>query len=354
MAPSAPAERSAAGSAPPQVVPPRFRLSRMISSIWIPQAIHAAAELGIADALAKGAHTAEEVAREVGSHPQATFRLMRALVVLEILEQTEAGGFTLTELGRCLTTDAPDSVVSWALLWGGPMMWEPWGKLADCVKTGVMAPKLLHGFDDPFQLMEDHPEDEARFNRSMLELTRGVAAALPHAYDAAGVKRVVDVGGGYGALLPPLLQAHPEMRGTIYDLPRCQEGSRAFMKEEGLAERCDFVAGDFFESVPSGADLYLLKSIIHDWSDEKSRQILTRCRAAMGPDSKLLLLEWIVPEHVTPENGGIVGTDLNMLVMVGGRERTEREYRELLQSAGLRVTRILPTPAMSLIEAARA
>jgi SAM-dependent methyltransferase len=335
----------------PQAIPPRFQVSRMISSLWVPQAIYAAAKLGLPDVLAEGPASGAEVAAKAGTHPEATFRLLRSLVVLDLLRQHDDGRFELTETGRCLTRDAPDSVRSWALLWGGPMMWPCWGHLADCVARGEMAPKILHGFDSPFELMEKHPEEDAHFNRSMAELTRGVAMVLPAFYDFADAKLVCDVGGGFGQLLVPLLKANPETRGQVYDLARCADGSRALMAEEGLAERGTFQAGDFFESVPEGADVYLIKSVIHDWNDEKSRQILSSIRRAMKPGAKLLLLEWIVPERVGPADAGIIGTDLNMLVMVGGQERTEPEYRELVASAGLRVERIIPTPAaMSLIE----
>jgi hypothetical protein len=336
----------------PQEIPPRFQLARMISSAWVPQAIYAAAKLGLADVLSAGAKTALEVAQEAGTHPGATQRLLRALVVLGLTRQHDDERFELTRLGSCLASDAPDSVASWALLWGGPMMWKPWGHLADCVRTGDMAPKLLEGVESPFDLMERHPEDTEHFNRSMLQLTRGIAAVLPAAYDFSGTKRVADVGGGFGALLPPLLHARPELAGLVYDLPRCADGARRLIAEEGLSDRCEFQSGDFFESVPAGADVYLLKSVIHDWDDARSRTILERCRDAMHEDARLLILEWIMPERVGPADAGIVGTDLNMLVMVGGQERTEAGYRELVASAGLRVSRVIPTPAaMSLIEA---
>jgi len=336
----------------PQVLPPRFQLARMISSIWVPQAIYATAKLGLADVLAPGALSDRQVAEKAGTHPAATQRLLRALVVLGLVRRGDDGPLELTDLGRCLTSDAPDSVRSWALLWGGPMVWTPWGRLADCVRTGEMAPKLLEGVDSSFELMERYPDDLEHFNRSMLELTRGVAAVLPAAYDFSKARLVVDVGGGFGALLAPLLHAWPGLRGLVYDLPRCADGARKLMAEEGLADRCAFQPGDFFEAVPSGADVYLLKSVIHDWDDAHARGILARCREAKGPDSRLLVLEWIVPDRVGPGDAGIVGADLNMLVMVGGQERTQAEYRDLLASAGLRVARIIPTPAgMSLIEA---
>lgn len=339
----------------PQTIPPRFQLARMISSIWVPQAIYAAAKLGLADVLYAGPLFGREVAEKAGTHPGATQRLLRALAALELVRERGDGRIELTDLGRCLVSDTPDSVASWALLWGGPMMWTPWGRLADCVRTGEMAPKLLEGVASPFELMERYPEDEAHFHRSMLELTRGVAGVLPRAYDFSGARLVADVGGGFGALLPPLLHAHPGLRGLVYDLPRCADGARQLMAEEGLAERCEFQGGDFFAAVPAGADVYLLKSVIHDWDDARSRIIFERCREAMGEGARLLVLEWIVPDRVGPGDTGIVGTDLNMLVMVGGQERTAAEYRALLASAGLRVTRVIPTPAaLSLIEAAPA
>jgi SAM-dependent methyltransferase len=323
----------------------------MVSSVWIPQAVHAAAVLGVADALAAGPLRSEEAAARLGVHAGALHRLLRALAVLGLCAHEPDGRFALTALGACLRTDSPDSVRSWALLWGGQMMWRPWGHLADCVRTGEMAPKLLDGVATPFEYMAAHPEDDAIFNRSMLELTRGVAGVLAASYDFAEASTVVDVGGGYGALLPPLLRAFPKLRSVVYDLPRCAEGAAALFAEAGLSDRCRFVGGDFFESVPPGGDVYLLKSVIHDWDDARSRAILANVCAAMDPGARLLVLEWIVPERVGPGDAGIVGTDLNMLVMVGGQERTEAEYRALMASAGLRVTEIVPTPAaMSLIE----
>jgi hypothetical protein len=339
----------------PSALPPRFQVSRMVSSVWIPQAVHAAAVLGVADVLAAGPMTSADVAAKLGAHPGALHRLLRALCVLELCRHEDDGRFGLTALGRCLVSDAPDSVRAWAQLWGGEMMWRPWGHLADCVRTGVMAPKLLDGVETPFEYMAAHPEEDAMFNRSMQELTRGVAAVLAASYDFSGARTVVDVGGGYGALLPPVLRKYPQLGGRVYDLPRCAEGARRLFAEEGLSERCEFVGGDFFHSVPGGADLYLLKSVIHDWDDAKSRTILGNVRDALGARGRLLLLEWPVPERVGSGDAGIIGTDLNMLVMVGGQGRTEREYRELLASAGLRVTRVVPTPAgMAVIEAVRA
>jgi hypothetical protein len=328
----------------------------MITSYWIPQAIHAAAQLGVADALADGPQPSAAVAAAVGANPGAVHRLLRALATIEVCAERDDGRFELTVLGRCLRSDAPDSVRSWALLMGGQMVWPCWGRLAESVRTGEPAPKLMDGLDT-FEHMRRHPAEMAIFNRSMEELTRGLSGVVATAYEFAAAGTVVDVGGGHGALLPAILAAHPRIRGVVFDLERCREGAERLMTEQGLRARCTFVAGDFFETAPRGGDVYLMKSVIHDWDDERSVTILRRCREAMAAAARLVLVEILVPERAgtSPLDLMIAGTDLNMLVMAGGRERTEREYRGLIDAAGLRVTRIIPTPsAFSLIEATSA
>jgi SAM-dependent methyltransferase len=335
------------------VTPPRLQLTRLILSLWAPQSIHAAAALGIPDLLADGPRRSDELARAAGAHPGALHRLMRALVALELCTQTEDGAFALTPLGDYLRSDSPESARSWALLMGGRYVWHGWEYLADCVRTGQPAPKLL-GAKDAFEAFADDPEGAVIFYQAMLENTRQSAAALIKAYDFSGVRSLVDVGGGYGILLAAILAAYPEMYGKDFDLPHCQEGATRLFAESGLAERAEFVAGSFFESVPKGADAYILKSCIHDWDDEQSLAIFKNCREAMKDGARLLLIEPIVPGRVGPSShdGVIVGSDLNMLVMTGGRERTEAEFRALLESAGLRIARIVTAPptAFSVIE----
>lgn len=333
-------------------IPLPFQLSRMLTSAWVPQAIYAVAALGIADVLADGPKRSDELAKAVGAHPGALHRLMRALVVLELCAETGDSGFQLTPLGACLRSDSPDSIRSWALLWGGHM-WPYWGRLLDCVRTGETARKLVDGTES-FEDRAWDPETARVFDQSMVELTRQIARAVVAAYDFWGVRTLVDVGGGYGELLAAVLAAHQSMRGVVFDLPRCRDGAIRMLEEKGVAERTEFVGGSFFEAVPAGADAYLLKSVIHDWNDERSVTILKSCRAAMGAGSRLLLVELVVPERAgsSPLGWRIVGSDLNMLVMTGGRERTEAEFRRLLEAAGLRVARVVATPsALSVIEA---
>ena len=332
-------------------IPLPFQLSRMVTSYWVPQSIHAAAELGIADALAGGPRNSAEIARAVDAHPDALRRLMRALVALDLCRMTDDGAFALTPLGECLRSDSRDSVRAWVLLVVGTQCWTSWGRLVECVRTGRSVPAL----DDRDTWVEpnDDPAASAVFNQSMVQLTRHLAPAIAVSYDFGALRRIVDVGGGYGALLPPILKANPGLRGMVFDLPRCRDGARALAQKTGLADRYEFVAGDFFTDPLPNADAYIIKSVIHDWDDERSVAILERIRAAMSKDAVLLIVEPIVPERPgsSPFDGLLASTDLNMLVVTGGRERTEADFRALVERAGLRVTRVTQMPAMmSIIE----
>jgi len=334
--------------------PPRLRLTRLILSLWAPQSIHTAAALRIPDFLADGPRRSDELAQAAGAHPGALHRLMRALVALELCVQTEDGAFALTPMGDLLRSDSPDSARSWALLMGGRYVWHGWENLVECVRTGQPAPKL-QGEKETFEAMAADPEGAAIFYQAMMEVTRQAVGAIIEAYDFSGVRTVVDVGGGYGMLLAAILAGSPEIRGKVFDLPHCQEGATRLLEERGVAGRAEFVAGSFFESVPAGADAYILKSVIHDWDDERSLTIFKNCRAAMNNDARLLIIEPTVPERVgsSSHDGVIVGSDLNMLVMTGGRERTEAEFRALLEAAGLRIAQIVTAPpsAFGVIEA---
>ena len=218
-------------------------------------------------------------------------------MVLDLCTEPEDGVFQLTPMGRYLRSDVPDSVRNWALLWGRGPIWQGWGKLAEAVRTGRTAPMLLSG-KGTFEWMAEDEEGTAIFNRSMLELTRRLSGSVAAAYDFAGIRRIVDVGGGYGALLPAILEKHPDMGGVVYDLPYCRDGALRFLEEVGIDGRCTFVAGSFFEGVPAGEDAYIIKSVLHDWDDERCLQILRHCRAAMGPDSRLLVVEVMAPARL--------------------------------------------------------
>ena len=336
----------------PPTLPLPVQLSRMIMSVWVPAAISAAATLKLPDHLGDGPRPSEDVAREAGAQPDAVRRLLRALVVLDLCTETDDGLFALTPLGSYLRSDIPDSVRNWAVLWGRETIWQGWGKLAEAVRTGETAPQLIAGLGT-FDWLAQDPEGSAIFNQSMLELTRRVSRAVVAAYDFAGIRRIVDVGGGYGALLPAILEKHSGMKGLVFDLATCREGALRFFEEAGVGGRCEFVAGSFFDSVPAGADAYVVKSVLHDWDDERCLAILGCIREALSAEARLLVIEVMAPERVGNSfmDAMITGSDLNMLLMTGGRERTEAEYKRLIDRAGLRVARVVKTPsAMSVIE----
>ena len=241
-----------------------------------------------------------------------------------------------------LSSNAEHSVRSWAIHCARRLS-QDWTVLLDSVKTGKSARKLLTGHG-MFEDLGRDPEQAAVFNQAMVELTRLAANGIIDAYDFSAMKHIVDVGGGYGQLLAAILKANPGARGTVFDLPHAAEKGRRYLAESGLAERCGFVSGSFFESVPSGGDAYLLKSVIHNWNDEQARVILQCCGRAMAQRGKLLLVERIMPRTLDASgpHQAIALMDLNMLVVLGARERAEEEFRTLLRSAGFSVTRTVP------------
>jgi orsellinic acid C2-O-methyltransferase len=344
------AESVAADALDPQALV--RKLLAMTTSGWMSQAVSVAAELNIADLLSQGARTSEECAREIGAHPASLYRLMRALATFEILQERADGGFELTPMGAFLISDAPLSVRSWAILCGRHLM-HGWAGLLDSVKTGEGV-RGLSGHDLYKELQQD-PLEAAVFNQAMVEVTRLIADGVAQDYDFSGMKRVVDVGGGYGQLLAVILKVNPLVRGVVFDLPHAMERGRRYFEEIGLEDRCDFLSGSFFDSVPAGGDAYMLKSVLHNWNDERAAVILKRCGQAMGGRGKLILVERMVPARLepSPNHRALALIDLNMLVMLGARERTEDEFRVLLHAAGFEVTRIIATVlSFTIIEAA--
>lgn len=329
------------------------KLMALITGGWVSHAISVAAELQIPDLLASGAKTSAELAQASGAHAPSLHRLARALVTFGILSQREDESFELTPMGALLSSGAGYSLRYFAIHCGRRLSKE-WGALLDSVKTGESARQLLVG-QDAFEALERDPAQAAVFNQAMVDVTRLEADGIVRAYDFAPMKHIVDVGGGYGQLLAAILKAAPHARGTVFDLPHAADKSRAYLQEIGLARRCDFVPGSFFESVPSGGDAYLVKSVMHNWNDERAQAILQCCRRAMAGRGKLLVIERIVPQRleISAAHRAITLMDLNMLVVLGARERTEEEFRALLSAAGLHVTRTLSaTPTLSIIEAA--
>lgn len=332
--------------------PDAARLLDLVCGSWRTQAAHVAARLGIADLLADGPRTFHEVAAATGAHPLAIRRLLRALSTLELCREREDGAFERTPLGSLLETDSPGSLRSWVIHWGGTS-WPVWNHLHDSILSGRSARSLLAG-SEGFEHLELDPEAAGNFHRAMAELTRLVAAELVRAVDWRGVQRIVDVAGGYGELLATVLKACPGTVGVLFDTPLAIDGARAHLSSAGLSHRCDFVSGDFFESIPANGDVYLLKSVLHDWDDERAGEILVGCRRAIPADGRLLVVERIMPERLgmSSDDQGVACSDLHMLVQLGGRERTEAELGALLSAARFRIARIEPLRStLHLLEA---
>jgi hypothetical protein len=322
----------------------------MITAFRVSDLVATAVEFRLPDHLADGPKSSAELARLCGAHAETLHRVLRALARIDVLRQTEDGRFALTPLGEPLRSDVPDSMYRMARLWGTDLFKLTWMRLPHSVRTGQSAQEYLFGLRQ-FDYLATQPETAAIFNDGMLAGTLTVGAAVVDAYDFSACTTIVDVGGGSGALAASVLRAYPGMRGIVFDLPFCEQGAIDYLTSAGLGDRCRFEGGDFFESIPSGADAYLLKFILHDWEDSRCARILQSCRAALSPDSRLLLVESVLPPDGGPLTDAVFG-DVTMIVHTGGRERTEAEYASLLNAAGFRLTRVVPTRvAQSVIEA---
>ena len=319
---------------------PAQQLRQMIDAHRLSQAIATAAELGVADTMAEGPRTVGDIASAVGAHEAALYRLLRTLAAAGILHEGEGRVFALTDLGQALRRDHPASAAGWARQIGRPYFRAAWSNLPHSIRTGENAFAALNG-EDVWSWRAARPEESAIFDAAMRSQTMSQAAAVVAAYDFSRYSRIVDIGGGNGALLAAILRACPDLRGVVFDQPHVAPGAEAVLAEAGVADRCEAIGGDMFASVPAGADAYILKSILHDWPDDRAIDILRVCRAAMPPHARVLLIEQIVG----PPNEGLAEklSDLNMLVMPGGQERTLDEWSALLASAGLRLAGVTRT-----------
>lgn len=320
---------------------PRTHLLSLINASWSTQVLHAACELQLPEHLAAGPGDAEGLARACGAHVMGVQRLLRGLAALGVCEDLGHDRFRLAPLGELLCRDHEGSLREWALQVGGPQ-WERWGELADSVRTG-QSWRLRHEGADSFASLNGDAHDAQAFHRAMGEMTRPVARAMLQAVDWGEARHLVDVGGGSGALLAVLLQGLPHTTGTLFDQPHAVHWAPALLEEAGVAERCDRVAGSFFERVPVGGDVYLMKSVLHNWDDARSVDILRCCRAAMAAKSRLLVIERLVPERLTTSarDQAVARSDLNMLVALSGRERRLVEFDALFAQSGLGRVRVL-------------
>lgn len=332
-------------------VPPQVAMLQLISGFWISRAIYIVAKLGLADHMHGGAKTAEELARASGAHASSLFRVLRALGSIGILTQSEDNRFGLTPVSATLRSDMPGSLRAFATTELGDDHYEGWGNLLHSVRTGEIAFDNLMGMS-AWEYYAQHPENGKTFNDAMTGMSQATIAAVLASYDFSGISKLADIGGGHGTLLAEILKANPTMHGILFDAPNVVPGGQERMNAAGLSDRCEVVGGDFFASVPSGADAHIMKWIIHDWDETKCHTILSNCYQALPANGKLILVEAVVPATSEPHFSKFI--DLNMLVMTGGRERTAVEYGELLANAGFKLTRVIPTASpMSVVEAIR-
>jgi hypothetical protein len=318
------------------------QLLDMIGASWMSQAICVAAELRIPDLLANGPRTASALAADTQCAPEALHRLLRGLATLGICSEEPDGTYALTSMGALLRSDADDGVRAWAIWWGRHL-WPIWQNLQLSVRTGRSVRELASGTTG-YGHVESDPAAAAVFNRAMVDLTHLIAGEFVRSYDCSAARRIVDVGGGHGALLSAILAAHPHAQGVLFDLPHAIKNTRAQIAGSALAARLECIEGSFFEGVPEGADLYLLKSVLHNWSDAQAAVILSHCHRAMPAHAKMVLIERMMPERIqgSTRDRASARTDLNMMVGLGGRERTGTELAALLTASRFRVTQSRP------------
>jgi hypothetical protein len=343
------AVRAGAQRASRVLAPGGVNVLELLTGAWTAQTLYVAVKLGIPDELAKGPLSADEVARRTNADPGAVYRLMRALASRGVLRHRRDNTFKLTGIGKALRTGTPGSVRDFALFIGHPLRWEDWGNLLYSVQTGKPAVDKLRGMGF-FEYVETDADLAEAFNNAMTAGSEFAIYAVLAAYDFSGFRTIIDIGGGHGRLLSMILAKADTARGVLYDLPTVVDGAGPELTKAGVAARCEVLGGSFFDSVPDGGDAYLMKAILHDWADDDAVKILTNIRSAIAPGGKLLLLESVLPERSSSDLGLLI--DLEMLVAVGGKERTHAEWATLLSRAGFRLNRVVPTATpVSIVEA---
>jgi precorrin-6B methylase 2 len=329
-------------------------LLHLIDGYRVTAVIYVAAKLGIPDFLFEGAKTAADLARLTATHEPSLNRLMRALAALAICRETTDGKFELTEMGTSLAAKSERSLKSWALMEGGLLM-KGWNQLIDTIRTGKTIDELAGRGSERFEVMAESKEAAGLFNDAMVSMTRLTLPTVLSRLDLSGVETVMDVGGGLGQMMVAILGQYPSMRGVVFDLPHCAEDANKNLSTAGLAARAEFIAGNFFDSVPAGADAIILKSIIHDWNDERCVRILQNCSRSLKPVARLVVIDRMVPQNLESDadTQSVILSDLNMLRGPGGCERTANEFRALLVKGGFRMERALSAGRYFVIEATR-
>jgi hypothetical protein len=334
--------------------PAQEQMLGMITGYWVSQMIFVAAQLGIADLLAARPATAEALAKRARVNAPYLRRLLRGLGSVGIFAEDGKGRFRLTPLAQTLRGDRPGSLRDFARMAVAGHHYQAWGGLDQGLATGRTPFDAVHGMPI-FDYLRGHPEDERVFATAMASISATENAAIARAYPFGSMRTLVDVGGAHGHLVTTILRRHRKLRGVLYDQPAVVAAAArsGFIRAADVRTRCEAVGGSFFDSVPSGADGYIMKYILHDWDDEKSLQILGNCRAALPRAGRLLVVEHVIPAGNAANWGKLL--DINMMAVTGGQERTRDEFRDLVARAGLRLKRVIPTACpLSIVEVVRA
>ncbi|HEX2914360.1 MAG TPA: methyltransferase [Chloroflexia bacterium] len=330
-------------------LPPPLVLLNMLSGMMSARALQAAAKFGIADLLKDGPKGVAELAEITGTHTQSLYRLLRALTSCGVFSEIEPQVFSNNPLSSFLQSDVHGSMRNMTRMWGDDWRWASWGELAYSIQTGRPAFNRIYGKNLWQYFEENNPSSGRLFSQAMTSFSESVNGPVVASYDFSGIDTLVDVGGAHGSSLSAILKAFPSLNGVLFDIPAVIEGAKEPLQAQGVLERCRLVAGDFFESVPAGADAYIMKFILHDWDDEHCLQILRNCRKAIQPGGRLLVVEQLIPAGNEPAFSKIL--DLEMLAILVGRERTAAEFEQLFEESSFRLSRVIPAPAdFSIIE----
>jgi hypothetical protein len=345
--------RSQGGFTMAKKPPPQAAMLNLIIGFWVSRLIYVAAKLKLADLLKDGPRTADELAATAGVQARALYRVLRALASVGVFAETKDGRFKLTPLAATLKTGVPGSMRAFALMIIDKYHWDTWERLLDGVITSDIVFNKVHRMPF-FEYLERHPEDLALFGESMTSLSGAENPAVATAYNFSRIGTLIDVGGGHGSLLAIILKANPKLKGLLYDQPSviAEASKDRHVTAKGIVNRCKLEGGDFFESVPKGADAYIMKYILHDWNDERCVKLLANCRAAMNEKGRVLVVDNVITPGNDPGWGKLV--DIQMLI-IDGRERTKAEFAALFKEAGLKLTRVVPTKCpLSIVEGVRA
>jgi hypothetical protein len=331
------------------VLSPQAVLIRMTHGYCEAKALQVAAELGIADLIAENPKTADQLSKILGVHSDSLYRLLRALASLGIFKEISDSHFENTPLSEAIRADVPGSVRDFVIMTPNDGFLLAWAKFMDVVRAGKPSFEDVNGCDQ-WEYFRRHPDMGERFNKGISARASQVTSALLQSYDFSQFKTLIDVGGVLGTVLASILNKFPQLHGCLYEQSSVIEGAKSLLEAQGVISRCNLISGDFFESVPRDFDAYLVKSIIHDWEDEKALAILKNCRASINKNGKLLIIDAVISRDNAPHPGK--WKDLMMMVVYGSRERTEQEFQNLLRESGFKLKQVIALPLPdALIEA---